>query len=98
VLNRRHIRVKVMQSIYAMHQSGSDNLEKQEKFLIASIENSIELYLILVSILVEIRTKELLFIAVSKKKHLATPEERNPNLKFVENTVLIGLEQNYSLT
>lgn len=97
MLNRRHIRVKVMQSIYAMHQSGSDNTEKQEKFLLASIENSIELYLILVSILVEIRTKEIEFIAVSKKKHLATPEERNPNLKFVENTVLIGLEQSHSL-
>ena len=31
MLNRRHIRVKVMQSIYAMHQNGSDNLEKEEK-------------------------------------------------------------------
>jgi hypothetical protein len=31
-VNRRHIRVKVMQSIYAMHQNGSDNLE-EEKFL-----------------------------------------------------------------
>ena len=39
MLNRRHIRVKVMQSIYAMHQNESDNLEKQEKFLLASIEN-----------------------------------------------------------
>jgi hypothetical protein len=26
-----------MQSIYAMHQSGSDNLEKEEKFLFQSI-------------------------------------------------------------
>jgi N utilization substance protein B len=39
VLNRRHIRIKVMQTIYAMHQKGSDNLEKEEKFLLSSIEN-----------------------------------------------------------
>ena len=46
-----------MQSIYAMHQSGSDVLEKQEKFLQASIENIEDLYLILLSSLVEIRNK-----------------------------------------
>ena len=48
-----------MQSIYAMKQSGSDNLEKQEKFLQASLENILDLYLILLSSLVEIRKKEI---------------------------------------
>ena len=33
MINRRHIRVKVMQSVYAMLQSKSDNLVKEEKFL-----------------------------------------------------------------
>ena len=32
MISRRNIRVKVMQSIYAMHQKGSDNLEKEEKW------------------------------------------------------------------
>ena len=81
MLNRRHIRIKVMQSIYAMHQSGSDVLEKQEKFLQASIENIEDLYLILLSSLVEIRNKEIQYIEIAKQKHLATPEERNPNLR-----------------
>ncbi|MEN9929443.1 MAG: hypothetical protein RLZZ231_1364 [Bacteroidota bacterium] len=98
VLNRRHIRVKVMQSIYAMHQNGSDNLEKQEKFLAASTENILELYLILLSALVEIRKKELEFIEISKKKHLATPEERNPNLRFVHHPILVALDENNSLS
>jgi N utilization substance protein B len=39
VVNRRHIRVKVMQSIYAMHQNGSDNL-KEEKFLLQYRQHS----------------------------------------------------------
>lgn len=98
MLNRRHIRVKVMQTIYAMHQSGSDNLEKQEKFLSASLENIQDLYLIMVSTLTELRKKEIEYIEIASKKHLATPEERNPNLKFINNSILIALEESNSLS
>ncbi len=98
MLNRRHIRVKVMQTIYAMHQSGSDNLEKQEKFLTASLENILDLYLIMLSTLTEIRKKEIDYIEISKKKHLATPEERNPNLRFINNPIFNGLEESNSFS
>jgi N utilization substance protein B len=86
-----------MQSIYAMHQSGSDVLEKQEKFLQASIENIEDLYLILLSSLIEIRKKEIQYIEIAKQKHLATPEERNPNLRFVTNPILVALDENTSI-
>lgn len=98
MLNRRHIRLKVMQSIYAMHQNNSDNLEKEEKFLFQSIENIQDLYLIMVSALVEIRKAEADFIDKSSKKHLATKEERNPNKKFINNQVLMLLDENNSLS
>ncbi len=97
MLNRRHIRIKVMQTIYAMHQKGSDSLEKEEKFLIASLENLMELYLIMMSTLLELANKEADFIEISRKKHLATPEERNPNLKFVNNALLQLLANSKSL-
>ncbi|HEX8269064.1 MAG TPA: transcription antitermination factor NusB [Flavobacterium sp.] len=87
-----------MQSIYAMHQNGSDSLEKQEKFLLTSIDNIQDLYLIMLSSLIELRKSELDFIEKSKKKHLTTAEERNPNLKFVNNQVLQMLEDNNSLS
>lgn len=98
MLNRRHIRVKVMQSIYAMHQNGSDNLEKEEKFLFQSIENIQDLYLIMFSALVEIRNSEEDFLDKSSKKHLATAEERNPNRKFINNKVLLQLTDSNSLS
>ena len=66
MLNRRHIRLKVMQSIYAMHQNNSDNLEKEEKFLFQSIENIQDLYLIMVSALVEIRKAEADFVTLGE--------------------------------
>ncbi|TGD59279.1 transcription antitermination factor NusB [Flavobacterium humi] len=86
-----------MQTLYSMHQSHSDNLEKEEKFLFQSIENVQDLYLIMISTLVEIRSKEEAFIDISSKKHLATKEEKNPNLKFVNNAVLNILAGNKSL-
>lgn len=98
MLNRRHIRVKVMQSIYALHQKSSDDIEKEEKFLLHSIDSIQDLYLIMLSSLIEIRKKEVVFLEASSKKHLATSEEKNPNKKFVNNAVLQILEESSSLS
>ncbi|HMI06555.1 MAG TPA: transcription antitermination factor NusB [Flavobacterium sp.] len=98
MLNRRHIRVKVMQSIYAMHQNGSDNLEKEEKFLLFSIESIQDLYLIMLSALIEIRKKEINFLEKSSKKHIVSAEDKNPNRKFVNNAILELLSENNSLS
>lgn len=80
-----------MQSIYAMHQHESDDLVREEKFLFQSIENMQDLYLLMLSALLEIRAKEEEYLEVSSKKHLATKEERNPNKKFIQNAVLLSL-------
>lgn len=86
-----------MQTLYSMHQSHSDHIEKEERFLFNSIENVQDLYLIMVSTLVEIKSKEENFIEISRNKHLATKEEKKPNLKFVNNEVLQLLTENGSL-
>lgn len=96
LINRRHIRVKVLQTIYAMHQSGSDQLAKEERFLSASLDAIQDLYLIVLSILTEIRNKEVEFLDKSKKKHLATQEDLSPNLKFINNKVLLQLSESPS--
>lgn len=98
MLNRRHIRVKVMQSIYAMHQNGSDSIEKEEKFLLYSIDNILDLYLTMLSSLIEIGKKEAVFIEKSSQKHITTSQERNPNKKFINNSILQILSENNSLS
>jgi N utilization substance protein B len=98
MLNRRHIRVKVMQSIYAVHQHKSDDLNREEKFLFYSIEAIQELYLLLFSALIELRSKEENYLKLASKKHLATKEEKNPNLKFINNEVLNLLENQSTLS
>lgn len=97
MLNRRHIRVKVMQTIYAMHQKGTSNLDEEEQFLFSSIENLQDLYLIMVAALVEIKNKEQEYLNIAAKKHLATDEDRNPNTRFVNNIVLNILAKSPSL-
>ncbi|MBC7643145.1 MAG: transcription antitermination factor NusB [Flavobacterium sp.] len=86
-----------MQSIYAMHQSKSDDIEKQEKFLFFSLDNIQDLYLTMLSILIAIQKTEATFIQKSSQKHLATKEEKNPNLKLVNNLFIKILEDNNSL-
>ena len=86
-----------MQTLYSMHQNHSDNLEKEEKFLFQSVENVQDLYLIMISTLVEMQTKEEIHIEISSKKHLATKEEKNPDFKFINNKVLKILSENNSL-
>ena len=97
MVNRRHIRVKVMQSIYAMHQNGSDDLEKEEKFLFYSIDSIQDLYLTMLSSLIEICKKETIFLHKSSQKHLATAQERKPNEKFIKNSIFQILTENKSL-
>ena len=80
-----------------MHQNHSDNLEKEEKFLFESVENVQDLYLVMISTLVEMQTKEEIHIEISSKKHLATKAEKNPDFKFINNKVLKILSENNSL-
>jgi N utilization substance protein B len=97
MINRRHIRVKVMQSVYALLQSKSDNLDKEEKFLYNSIDKLFDLYVVVLRLLVEIRNLEKNHIKVSQKKYLATSEELNPNTKFITNPIFDALEESISL-
>lgn len=97
MVNRRHIRSKVLQAIYAMTQNHSDQLDVYEKYLFNSLENIRELYLLMLSSLIELQKVEKDFLEVSAQKHLATPEERNPNTKFINNSVLQILVTSESL-
>jgi len=97
MVNRRHIRIKVMQSIYAVLQSRSDDLKKQEKFLLFNIHKAKDLYVLQLLFLLAVRDLSLEHIEIKKKKYLATEEDRNPNLKFVENAVLRSIEESEAL-
>ena len=94
MLSRRHIRVKVMQTLYAFKGSESDDLSKDQKFLLFSIDNMYNLYLLLISLLIEVQKRAENDLQKKQKKHLATKEDKDPNRKFVNNQLLKLLVNN----
>ena len=98
MLNRRHIRIKVMQSMYALLQSKNDDLIKEEKFLHFSIAKIYDLYLLMFSLLIEVKKLANDHLEIAKKKHLATSEDKNPNRKFIKNQILEQLENSSFIT
>ena len=97
MLNRRHIRVKVMQLLYAFKNAESDDLKVPQKFLLQSIDDMYNLYLVLLSLMIEVQLRAEDYLLKSKEKHLATHQDKNPNSKFVNNQLLLQLRNNKSL-
>jgi len=97
MLNRRHIRVKVMQTLYAFKGSESDDFSKDQKFLLFSIDNMYNLYLLLISLIIEVQKRAENNIEKKLNKHLATKEDKDPNRKFVNNEVFQVLLNNLDL-
>jgi len=95
MLTRRHIRVKVMQCIYALMQSKDDSLEKQQEFLKTSIENMYNLYLLLLSLLAEIHQMAKDQAQLSDKKYLQNTSDSFTNKnKFLDNRLLLQISGN----
>src|SRR5690606_28718848 len=97
MLNRRHIRVKVMQTMYAFKGGESDDFSKDQKFLLFSIDNMYNLYLLQLSLLLEVQKRAENDLKKKQKKHLATKEDKDPNRKFVNNELLKLLTDNFQL-
>jgi len=98
MINRRHIRVKVMQSVYAMIKSHDDDIVKEEKFIKFSIKKMFDLYVLLLQLLVEVQKLAEQKQEISKKKYLATQEDLSPNRKFVENKLIKKIAESTSIS
>ena len=86
-----------MQTLYAFKGAESDDFSKDQKFLLFSIDNMYNLYLLLMSLLIEVQKRAEDDLQKKQKKHLATKEDINPNRKFVENKLLYLLNDNLEL-
>jgi len=94
MLNRRHIRIKVLQALYAAIQSNDTDIVTGQKKLITKLDKIYDLTIYQLSVLLEIREFAENKIEEAKKKNFPTPEELNPNTRFIENTFLSQLGEN----
>lgn len=94
MLYRRHLRIKVLQALYAWYTNDSDNRAQGEKQLLLSINKLYELFIYQLSFLVEVKRFAEKRIEENKNKFYPTEEDLNPNMKFVNNKVNNLIEEN----
>ena len=97
MLNRRHIRIKVLQILYAFFHSESEDLRKSERDLTNSFDKTHSLYKHLLLLLVAIKKQAEENLEKRKNKLLPNQEDLSPNTKFVDNKTLNLLAENLSL-
>ncbi len=85
MLSRRHIRLKVMQSLYSYFTVKEDDMPAYERAMLKHIEGVVELNLVIISLLIELVKYADNFYENSKKKHLPSAEDLSPNRRFVDN-------------
>ncbi len=94
MLNRRQLRIKALQSLYAHFQSGETNLLTTETQLVKNLDKLYDLYIYQLSFLVAIRRFANESLEASKNKYIPTPEDLNPNTRFADNKFLYQIEMN----
>jgi N utilization substance protein B len=98
MLNRRHLRIKILQALYAYFQTpGERFMERAEKELFFSIDKMYDMYILLLLLLEELRLVAEIKNEEGKNKKLPTEEDLNPNTRFSENKLIMLLQDNEEL-
>lgn len=98
MINRVLIRTKVVQNLYSyMLTRPERTLANALKDLNTCLDKTYELYHYLMRLPVELTHIQEVRIDEARNKYLPTEEERNPNLKFVNNRLVNALATNEQL-
>jgi N utilization substance protein B len=97
MLNRRHLRIKVLQILYAFFQSKEIDVVKAQNELLLSVERMYDLYLYLLLTIPEL--KRAAETNNENRKNKLRPNESDllPNLKWVENSLILKIEESKEL-
>ena len=94
MLNRRHLRVKVLQALYAYHQSDNKEIKQHEKNLLQSVEKVYAMYIWMLSLISEVASYAEIDAEERKHKHLPTADDLVPKLKLLQNGFITSLNKN----
>ncbi|HVW14232.1 MAG TPA: transcription antitermination factor NusB [Mucilaginibacter sp.] len=94
MLNRRHLRVKVLQALYAYHQSDNKDVKQHEKNLLQSIDKVYEMYIWMLSLISEVVHYAEIDAQERAHKLLPTADDLNPKLKILNNRFILSLMKN----
>ncbi|HEY4326268.1 MAG TPA: transcription antitermination factor NusB [Mucilaginibacter sp.] len=94
MLNRRHLRVKVLQSLYAYHQSNSGDIKQHEKNLLLSVDKVYEMYIWMLSLISEVADYAENDAQERANKFLPTADDLHADVKILSNRFILSLQKN----
>ena len=97
MLNRRHIRIKILHILYGFYQDSDADVVATRKALTHSVGKMQELYVLLLMMIGAMQGFAIDRIEAGRKKQLPTPEDLHPNTKFVTNKPLRALANSKKL-
>ncbi len=94
MLNRRHLRVKVLQVLYAFHQSESKEVKLFEKSLLQSVDQVYEMYIWVLSLFIETADQVMIDAEERANKYLPSESDLNTNTRLNDNKFINALRIN----
>ena len=94
MLNRRHLRIKALQNIFAWQMTEKKDLLSARKELMQSIDSVYEMYVRMLALLSEITEYTEIDAIERSNKHFPTEEDLNPNKKLLHNAFIVLLQGN----
>ncbi|AIM37762.1 transcription antitermination factor NusB [Sphingobacterium sp. SG20118] len=94
MLNRRHLRVKVVQTLYAYSLSEDKDIKAFEKALLQNVDEVYEMYIWTLNLLDEVTDYALIDAEGRANKFLPTEKDLSHNTKLSSNTFIESLRQN----
>ena len=92
MLNRRHIRIKVLQAFYAFFQSNNEDVLKGEKELFHSIEKIYDLYVFILMLFPSLKRQALIQIEEAKRSAFLRQDIHILKTGFVDNQLIDLIE------
>ena len=92
MLSRRILRIKAFKAVYGIAENPGITLKEAEAELEKSCEATRDLYLFLLALCPSLKEEASRRIEAARSKFNPTPEEKNPNMKFVANGISPLLE------
>jgi N utilization substance protein B len=87
MLSRRILRIKAFKAVYGIAENPGITLKEAEAELEKSCEATRDLYLFLMALCPALKEEAMRRAEAGRSKFNPTPEEKNPNMKFIGNRI-----------
>jgi len=94
MISRRLLRIKALMALYAFNRREDNNLANAEIELMFSIDKTYDLYHLLLLLVLEVADIANNKIDQALQKKMPTPEDLNPQKRFINNKILAQLRKN----